>query len=95
MVNDAFNTSVVVYNLHKQVTFPIHHSESFSDPVLKDLPDHSIQCFPLDFIGTSDHVTLPTKIEFRKPRKESFTNILWRWEVVNRDALLTNLRTTE
>ena len=94
LVQDAFNTLLVVHNLHNYVTFPTHRSGSSLDPVVTDLPHHSIQCFPLDFVGTSDHVAVLTKIQFRKPREESFTRTLWRWEAANWEALRADLKTT-
>ena len=95
MVQHAFNTLLVVYNLHNHVTFPTHRSGSSLDPVATDLPRHSIQCFPLDFVGTSDHVAVLTKIQFRRPTEETTTRTLWRWEAANWDALRAALRNTD
>ncbi|XP_045104363.1 uncharacterized protein LOC123499894 [Portunus trituberculatus] len=95
MVQEAFNTLLVVYNLHNHVTFPTHRSGSSLDPVVTDLPRHSIQCFPLDFVGTYDHVAVLTRIQFRKPSEESSTRTLWRWEAANWDALRVALRNTD
>ncbi|KAG0720260.1 hypothetical protein GWK47_006869 [Chionoecetes opilio] len=43
-------------------------------------------------VGTSDHVAVLTKIHFRRPREESYTRILWKWEAANWDALRAALR---
>ena len=54
MIQDAFNTLLVVHNLQNHDTFPTHRSGSSLDPFVTDLPRQSIQCFPLDYSGTSD-----------------------------------------
>ncbi|KAG0711571.1 hypothetical protein GWK47_020337 [Chionoecetes opilio] len=70
VVCDAFNTLLVVYDLHNYVSFPTHSSAGSSlDPVVTDLPPHTAQCFPLDFMGTSDHVAVLTKIQLKRPHE--------------------------
>ena len=78
MIRDAFNTLLVVHNLHNYVRFSTHISRSSLDRVVTDLPPHTVQCLPLDFVGTSDHVAVFTKIHFNKPREESYTITLCR-----------------
>ena len=53
IVRDAFNTLLVVHDLHNHVTCPTHISGSSLDPVVTDLPHRTVQCLPLDFVGTS------------------------------------------
>ncbi|XP_063881678.1 uncharacterized protein LOC135111930 [Scylla paramamosain] len=79
-VREAFNTLMVVHDLHNHVTFPTHRSGSSLDPVVTDLPSDTIQCSSLDFVGTSDHVAVLTRISFKRPREECHTRTLWRWE---------------
>ena len=95
MVRDAFNSLLVVHDLHNYVTFPTHKSGSSLDPVVTDLPPHTVQCSPLDFVGTSDHVAVFTRVQFRTPREESFVRTLWRWEAADWEAFRAALRTTE
>lgn len=92
VVQNAFITLLVLHNLHNHVTFPTHRSGSSLNPVMPDIPRHPIQCFPLNFIGISDHVSVLTKIQFRNPREENFTRSLWRWEATNWEALLSDPR---
>ena len=51
IVRDAFNTLLVVHDLHNFVTFPTHISGSSLDPVVSDLPPSTVQCEQLDFVG--------------------------------------------
>lgn len=95
IVRDAFNTLLVVHDLKNYVTFPTHSSGSSLDPVVTDLPPHSVQCSPLDFVGTSDHVAVLTKIHFRRPPEESHTRTLWRWEAANWEAMRAALSSTD
>ncbi|XP_045115988.1 uncharacterized protein LOC123507079 [Portunus trituberculatus] len=94
-VRDAFNSLLVVHDMHNYVTFPTHKSGSSLDPVVTDLPFHTVQCFPLDFVGTSDHVAVFTRVQFKTPHEESFERTLWSWEAANWDAFRAALRTTE
>ncbi|XP_045117635.1 uncharacterized protein LOC123508165 [Portunus trituberculatus] len=94
-VRDAFNSLLVVHDMHNYVTFPTHKSGSSLDPVVTDLPSHTVQCFPLDFVGTSDHVAVFTRVQFKTPREESFERTLWSWEAADWDAFRAALRTTE
>ena len=94
-VRDAFNTLLVVHDLHNHVTFPTHISGSSLDPVVTDLPPHTVQCQPMDFVGTSDHVAVLTRIAFRRPREESYTRTLWKWEAANWTAMRASLRMTD
>ena len=87
LVRDAFNTMMVVHDLPNYVTFPTHCSGSSLDPVVTDLPPHTVHCEPLDFVGTSDHVAVLTRIHFRRPREESHTRTLWKWEAANWEAI--------
>ncbi|MPC61303.1 hypothetical protein E2C01_055372 [Portunus trituberculatus] len=70
---NAYNTVLVVHNLRNHVTFPTHSSGSSLDPVVADLPSHFVQCSPLDFVGSSNHMAVLTKVHFRNPREESHT----------------------
>ena len=94
-VKNAFNTLLVVHDLKNYVTFPTHNSGSSLDPVVTDLPPHSVQCSPLDFVGTSDHVAVLTKIHFERPREESHTRTLWKWEAANWNAMRAALRSQD
>ena len=78
IVRDAFSTLLVVHDLHNYVTFPPHISGSSLDPVVTDLPPDTVQCEPLNFVGTSDHAAVLTKVHFRRPREERYTRTLWR-----------------
>ncbi|XP_045137187.1 uncharacterized protein LOC123519749 [Portunus trituberculatus] len=91
-VRNAFNSLLVVHDLQNFVTFPTHRSGSSLDPVVTDLPAHTVRCSPLDFVGTSDHVAVLTKLHFRKPREECHTRTLWKWEAANWGALRSALR---
>ncbi len=88
IVRDAFNTLLVVHDLKNYVTFPTHSSGSSIDPVVTDLPSPSVQCSPLDFVGTDDDVAVLAKISFRKPPEESHTRTLWKWEAANWETML-------
>ena len=94
-VREAFNTLLVVHDLHNHVTFPTHISGSSLDPVVTDLPSHTVQCQPMDFVGTSDHVAVLTRITFRRPRDESYTRTLWKWEAANWREIRASLRRTD
>ena len=94
IVRNAFNTLLVVHDLHNHVTFPTHSSGSSLDPVVTDLPSHTVQCQPLDFVGTSDHMAVLTKIHFRRQREEHCTRTLWKWEAANWGAIRATLRRT-
>lgn len=91
----AFNTLLVVHDVQNYVTFPTHRSGSSLDPVITDLPSNTIQCYPLGFVGTSDHVVVLTKLQFKRPREECTTRTLWRWEAANWQALRSALRGTD
>ena len=95
IVRDSFNTLLVVHNLYNFVTFPTHVSGSSLDPVVSDLARDAVQCEPLDFVGTSDHTAVLTKVHFRRPREESYTRTLWKWEDANWDAMRSQLKETE
>ncbi|KAK8389782.1 hypothetical protein O3P69_009049 [Scylla paramamosain] len=43
-----------------------------------------------NFVGTSDHIAVVTKIQFRRPSEETTARNLWRWEAANWDALKQN-----
>ena len=59
--------------------FVADHISGYSlDPVVTDLPPDTVQCEPLDFVGTSDHAAVLTKVHFRRPREERYTRTLWR-----------------
>ncbi|KAG0717429.1 hypothetical protein GWK47_054467 [Chionoecetes opilio] len=60
IVRDDFSTLHVVNDLQNHVHFPTHISGSSLDPVVTDLPPHTVQCQPLDFVSTSDHVAVLT-----------------------------------
>lgn len=94
-MREAFNTLMVVRDLHNYVTFPTHRSGSSLDPVVTDLPSDTIQCSSLDFVGTSDHVAVLTRISFKRPREECYTRTLWRWEKANWQAMRASLKTTD
>ena len=94
-VQHSFNTLMVVHDLQNHVTFPTHISGSSLDPVMTDLPPSDVQCSPLDLVGTSDHVAVLTKVHFRRPREESYTRMLWRWDAANWGALRDDLRRTD
>ncbi|KAG0724383.1 hypothetical protein GWK47_040689 [Chionoecetes opilio] len=68
---------------------------SMGEPVGTDLPPYTVQCQPLDFVGTSDHVAVLSMIYFRRPREESYTRMLWKWEATNWQALRATLRRTD
>ncbi|XP_045105871.1 uncharacterized protein LOC123501228 [Portunus trituberculatus] len=93
-VHASFNTLLVVHDLHNHVTFPTHVSGSSLDPVVTDLPPSDVQCSPLDFIGTSDHVAVITKFHFRRQREENLSRTLWKWEATDWGALREDLRRT-
>lgn len=93
-VREAFTSLTVVHDLHNHVTFPTHISGSSLDPVVTDLPPNTVQCSSLGFVGTSDHVAVLTKIKFERPREESYTRTLWKWEKANWGALRASLRST-
>lgn len=92
---EAFNTLLVVYDVHNYVTFPTHRSGSSLDPVITDLPSSTVRCCPLDFVGTSDHVAVLTKLKFKRPREECTTRLLWKWEATNWQAIRIALRGTD
>ena len=94
-VRNAFNTLLVVHDLTNYVTFPTHRSGSSLDPVVTDLPPQRVQSSPLDFVGTSDHVAVLTKIHFKRPREESHTRTLWKWEAANWEAMRAALRSMD
>ena len=94
-VSGAFNTLLVVHNMQNLVTFPTHSSGSSLDPVLTDLPPHTVHCLPLDYVGTSDHVAVLSKVKLSRPREESFTRTLWKWEAANWEEIRATLRRTD
>ncbi|MPC79783.1 hypothetical protein E2C01_074329 [Portunus trituberculatus] len=49
----------------------------------------------LDFIGTSDHEAVITKVHFRRQREESFSCTLWKCEATDWGALREDLRRTD
>ena len=51
-VREAFNTLLVVHNLHNHVTFPTHSSGSSLDPVVTNLPPNTTRCSSLGFVRT-------------------------------------------
>ena len=68
IVNGTFTELTVVQGLHNHVDFPTHRRGSSLDPVLTDLAGDSVQCHPLDFMGSSDlFAVLPTKRVRRSP----------------------------
>ena len=95
LVRNAFNTLLVVHNLENFVAFPTHSSGSSLDPVMSDLPPHTVLCLPLDYVGSSDHVAVLSKIQFSRPREESYTRTLWRWEAANWGRMQAILRSTD
>lgn len=95
VVSGAFNTLLVTHDLQNHVTFPTHISGSSLDPVVTDLPPDTVLCSPLDFVGTSDHVAVLTTIHFKRPREESYTRTLWKWEDARWEPLRADLRATD
>ena len=93
-VRDTINTLRVVHDLHNFVTFLTHITGSSLDSVVFDLPHKTAQCSPLDFVDTSDHLAVLTKVQFKRPREESYTRTLWKWDSAKWDALRADLPRT-
>lgn len=92
IVQVDFDSMLAVFNLENHVTFPTHSSGSSLDPVVTDLPSHTVHCSPLGFVGSSDHVAVLTKINFKRPRERSCTRTLWRWEAADWGGLRADLQ---
>ncbi|XP_063841369.1 uncharacterized protein LOC135089572 isoform X2 [Scylla paramamosain] len=86
--------------LEKCTSQPAHHTQVDNHAVVtaekhNQHDPFSHECFPLDFVGTSDHIAVFTKIQFRRPSEETTARNLWRWEAANWDALRAALRNTD
>ena len=90
-IQEPFDQLLAMYNLSNFVNFPTHSSGSSLDPVITDLPHHTVRCSPLGFVGTSDHVAVLTKINFRMPREESSQRTIWKWEAADWTGLQRTL----
>lgn len=78
-IQEAFDHLLAVYDLQNHVDFPTHSSGSSLDPVLTDLPLDTVSCFPLGFVGTSDHIAVLTKLKVGKSKEESRERTFWMW----------------
>ena len=60
LVQSSFDDLLDTHGLCNHVDFPTHMSGSSLDPVISDLPAGSINCCPLDAVGSSDHFAVMT-----------------------------------
>ena len=79
-VQGCFNEFLHSLNLTNHVKFPTHIAGSMLDPVISDITPSNISCSSLGKVGTSDHFGVLAEIKFHKPRPESFTRMLWKWD---------------
>lgn len=63
--------------------FPTHSSGSSLDPVLSNLESSVVQCHPLGFVGSSDHVAVLAKVTFKRHREECTSRTVWWWDNTN------------
>ncbi|MPC83045.1 hypothetical protein E2C01_077735 [Portunus trituberculatus] len=54
----AFTELTVMQEQRNHVDFPTHQCGGSFDPLLTDLAGDSVQCSPLDFLGTFDHLAV-------------------------------------
>ena len=75
-----FDQFCALYDLENHVSFPTHLSGSSLDPVVSDFPAHKINCLPLGFVGSSDHVAILSRIKFEMPKEETIERTIFAWE---------------
>ena len=87
IVRGAFNTLLIVYDLHNYVTFSTHIIiiiiRVIPGPCGDRLPFPHISVPTNGLCGHSDNVAVLTRITFKRPRDESYTRTLWKWEAAN------------
>lgn len=40
-----------------------------------------VQCYPLNFVGSSAHIAVLAKVSFKRHREECTLRTVWRWEM--------------
>ncbi len=92
LVTRAFTELTVVQGLTNHVTFPTHQRGGSLDPVLTDLISDCVQCRPLDYVGSSDHLAVLSTIKLAPAREEEHERTIWLWDRANWDAVRNALR---
>ena len=95
LVYRAFTELTVVHALHNHVNFPTHVRGGSLDPVLSDFPEGTVQCRPLDYVGTSDHNAVMCEVSLTPGYEEDQQREIWLWERANWTAIKQLLATKD
>lgn len=82
---------IAVQGLHNHVDFPTHQREGSLDPVLTDLTIDNVQCRPLDFMSTSDHLAILTTITLSQACEEYHSKTIRQWDHADWNAVIRAL----
>ena len=95
LVSRAYTELLAVHGLTNHVTFATHEHGASLDPVLTDLPGDSVQCCPLDKVGSSDHFAVLCELGLNPCCEEGGQRTIWLWEKANWQSIKNVLESTD
>ena len=94
LIQTTFDEMTVVHGLANLVNFPTHIRGGSLDPVLTDLPEGTVQCRPLDNVGTSDHCAVLSQVCIAPALDESSQREIWLWDHADWTSMREKLQST-
>lgn len=94
LIQATFDELTVVHGLVNHVDFPTHIRGGSLDPVLTDLSEGTVQCQPLDSIGTSDHLAVLSHVRIAAALDECSQREIWLWDHADWTSVRDKLRNT-
>lgn len=92
LVQEAYETLLVIQELTDQVTLPTHVRGGTLDPVISELQEDTLQYHQLGLVGSSDHHALLTQVYMGVARdKASFRTVCF-WDKADWFSIGTYLR---
>lgn len=95
LVQAAFDELTVVHGLNNYVDFPTHIRGGSLDPVLTDLSGGTVECQPLDYVGTSDHLAVLSHVHITAALDECSQREIWLWDYADWISMREKLRDTD
>ena len=90
----AYESLLAVQGLEDLVTFPTHVRGGSLDPVITDLQEGTVECRPLQPVGSSDHYAVLTQIKTTASRDEIISRTNWLWAQADWTAMRQELHQT-
>ena len=92
---DAYENLLAVQGLTDYVTFPTHVRGGTLDPVMTDIPEGTVSCHQLGFVGSSDHHAVLTHVDVGVAREDASTRTIWLWDRADWPSLRQDLLCTD